>query len=485
MLWLVESPALAEQLLSALGLLLCGAGLGIGMLWLQRHAFHGPRPDADSDPSRADGNRDFLTGLPNRIALRDELQMAIAVATMRGRPFSVLMLDLDRFKPINDRHGHISGDKVLQEIAQRIAATIAPGDVCARYGGDEFVVIARQAGDDDAKLDYGARLIDALSRPVIVGGQSFQVGASIGMACYPIHGTGEDDLLRRADLALYQAKQGGRGATRMYHGAMETDLEARHAAEVEIRNAIADGQIIPHFQPIVDVATRRIRGFEALARWQHPTRGMIAPMDFIPIAESAGELGNLTMSILRQACIDARDLPADITIAVNISPQQFQDEWLSTKILKVLTETGFPPHRLEVELTENALVTDFAAAKRVIHSLQNLGIGIALDDFGTGYSSLFYLSELQFDKIKIDRSFVRSLHDRSESAKIINAIIGLGRSLGVPTMAEGVETERDAAVLGQIGCLTAQGYLYSRPVPADQMSGLLAATATEKTATAA
>jgi EAL domain-containing protein (putative c-di-GMP-specific phosphodiesterase class I) len=260
---------------------------------------------------------------------------------------------------------------------------------------------------------------------------------------------------------------------------VETNTGLRHADEHELRSAIAAGEIIPYFQPIVDVATRRIRGFEALARWHHPTRGIVAPIDFIPLAEATGELANLTMSMLRQACVVARDLPTDLTIAVNVSPQQIQDEGLSTKILKVLTETGFPPHRLEIELTENALVTDFAAAKRVIQSLKNLGIRVALDDFGTGYSSLFYLSELQFDKIKIDRSFVRTLHDRSESAKIINAIVGPGRSLGVPTMAEGVETERDAAVLGDIGCLTAQGYLYSRPVPADKIAGLLLPVAGE------
>lgn len=429
---------------------------------------------------------DFLTNLPNRLALRDQLRTAIGDAERDHRQFIVMMVDLDRFKPINDRYGHISGDHVLKIVAQRIAAFLAPGEICARYGGDEFVVISTCWGSPDVKLAQGMKLIESLNRPIVVDGQMVQVGASIGIASYPADGTSEDKLLRHADLALYRAKQSGRGLARLFSVDMDIDAGARLAAEEEIRGAIAGGQIIPYFQPIVDVASRQIRGFEALARWQHPTRGIVAPIDFIPVAEAAGELANLTMSMLRQACIATRDLPAELTLAVNISPQQIQDEWLSTKILKVLTETGFPPHRLEIELTENALVTDFTAAKRVIQSLKNLGIGVALDDFGTGYSSLYYLSELQFDKIKIDRSFVRTLHERSESAKIINAIIGLGRSLGVPTMAEGVETERDAKVLGDIGCLTAQGYLYSRPVPADQLLRLLQAPgAGLKTASAA
>ncbi len=255
---------------------------------------------------------------------------------------------------------------------------------------------------------------------------------------------------------------------------MDTDIDARAKVEEDLRQSIAKGDVVPYFQPLVDLGNGELRGFEVLSRWNHPTRGTVQPTEFIPIAESSGQIGALTMSVLRAACIGARDLPDHLSIAINVAPQQIQDEWLAPGILAILSETGFPPHRLDVELTEHALVTDLASAKRVISSLKSVGIKIALDDFGTGYSSLCYLSELPFDKIKIDRSFIKALHERPESAKVVNAIVGLGRSLGVLTIAEGVETEREAAFLREIGCPVAQGYLYSMPVPANELESLVA-----------
>jgi diguanylate cyclase (GGDEF)-like protein len=421
---------------------------------------------------------DLLTGLANRVSLREALHAAIGRANRNRGKLALLMIDLDRFKPVNDRHGHLIGDLVLKAVAHRMSRVLRRGEIRARYGGDEFIAVIEYSTDDEIPRTVARRLIEELSEPMAFEGLTVQIGASVGFAVYPSDAKAEEDLIRKADIALYRAKHEGRGSVRLYDATMITDIDARAKLEEELRAAIQNGDIVPYFQPLIGLEKRELRGFEVLSRWHHPTRGVLQPAEFIPLAESSGQIGALTMVILRAACVASRVLPEHLSIAINVAPQQIEDEWLAPGILAILNETGFPPHRLEVELTEHALVTDLASAKRVISSLKSVGIKIALDDFGTGYSSLCYLSELPFDKIKIDRSFIKTLYEREESAKVVNAIVGLGRSLGVPTIAEGVETEREAAFLREIGCPVAQGFLYSTPVPAAELLDLVAAFST-------
>jgi diguanylate cyclase (GGDEF)-like protein len=416
---------------------------------------------------------DVLTGLPNRNSLRETLQRAIQNAEQAKTKLAVLMIDLDRFKPINDRYGHLIGDLVLKEVAGRMAKVVRNGELRGRYGGDEFIALVEYATDDEIPRRVGRRLVEILSEPMTLDGLTLDIGASVGFAVYPTDATGDKELMRKADVALYNVKEGGRGDVRAYTSGMDTDIEARDANEQELRRAIRTGAITPYFQPLVDLSSGRICGFEVLSRWHHPIRGLVPPAEFIPLAEEAGLINDLTMAVLKKACLETRALPSNLSIAVNIAPRQIQDEWLVQKILTVLAKTKFPPQRLEIELTEYAHVDDIASAKKVIESLKSHGIKVALDDFGTGYSSLSYLSELPFDKIKIDRSFIRTLHDRIESAKIVGAIIGLGKSLGLPTIAEGVETERDAEALRAMGCTIAQGHLYSKPAPAADLLSIV------------
>ncbi len=408
---------------------------------------------------------DALTGIPNRRALCSGLQTALTRAECHHTYVATLMIDLDRFKPINDRHGHGIGDLVLTEVARRLNDVLRNGELRARFGGDEFVAIVEYSGGRDIVRLVSRRVIEALAEPMTFVWLRMQVGASIGIAIYPTDGTTEADLLRKADLALYRAKQQGRGTLRFYDVNMQVDSDELARLEDELRNAVSNGTIVPYFQPIVDLESGRTRGFEMLCRWPHVTRGLLQPADFIPLAETAGFIDELTIAMLRIGCAQARSLPTTIRLAINIAPQQIENDWLAHKLLAVLTETGFPPQRLEIEITEHALVSDFAAAKQVITSLRNVGIKIALDDFGTGYSSLYYLAELPFDTIKIDRSLIATLHERDESKKIVMAIVGLGKSLGASTIAEGVENERTGDFLRGIGCSAAQGYYFGKPMP--------------------
>jgi diguanylate cyclase (GGDEF)-like protein len=427
---------------------------------------------------------DVLTGLANRRALREGLCEAIRRADQDKTKLAVLMIDLDRFKPINDRHGHIIGDLVLKEVAKRLAMVVRGGELRGRHGGDEFIAVVEYSSDDEIPRRVGRRLVEALCAPMSFDGITVEIGASVGIAIYPNDAAGDEELVRKADMALYRAKGEGRCDVRFYDMTMERDMAARSEFGEELKRAIRGGGIAPYFQPLVELATGRICGFEVLSRWQHPARGLIPPGEFIHIAEEAGLINELTMGVLQKACLDARSLPPEVSIAINVAPRQIQDERLSQKILAVLTRTRFPAERLEIELTEHALVSDIASAREVIVSLKKLGIKVALDDFGTGYSSLSYLSELPFDKIKIDRSFIRTLHERAESGKIVAAIIGLGSSLGVPTIAEGVESEQDAAVLRSMGCTIAQGYFYSVPVPAAELSTVMDRFSSSETARA-
>jgi predicted signal transduction protein with EAL and GGDEF domain len=338
------------------------------------------------------------------------------------------------------------------------------GELHARYGGDEFVAVVDEGGDASTAYRVAERLIAALSEPIVVDGLTLRIGASVGIARFPADAREPDELLRRADLALYRAKHSGRARACFFDAALDNAQAEREAMEQRLRDAIARGQIVPHYQPVVDLHDRRIRSVELLSRWQDPQRGLVPPAEFIALAEGAGLIGMLTMSVLRQACADLRTMPEHWRIAINVAPDQLQDPDTVGQMLQVLRAAGADPRRFEVELTETALVRDIHGARRAIDALKREGITIALDDFGTGYSSLSTLSQLSFDKIKIDRSFIATLHERSESVKIVQSIIGLGASLGVQVVAEGVEAERDARMLAGLGCGAAQGFLFARPL---------------------
>ncbi len=411
---------------------------------------------------------DALTGLSNRRALFSELKDALTQASREHSKLAVLMIDLDRFKPINDQHGHLIGDLVLKQVASRLNEALPNASIQARYGGDEFIAVLPFSGDDKNGGDFGRQVVDALLQPMCFDGVHLQIGASVGSAIYPHDATTDAELIRKADIALRHAKVHTRGAPVAYNAALDRDTDEHALLESELRTAIADGGLVPYFQPVVNLRSGKTRAFEILCRWPHPTRGMLPPDAFIPLAESTGLIHKLTLSLLRSACLQARELPEEINLAVNIAPQQIQDASLAKKLLALLSETGFPPYRLEVELTETALVTDLPAAKHVISSLKCVGIRVALDDFGTGYSSLCYLSELPIDMIKIDRSFTRTMRERKESGKIVTAILGLGRSLSLTTVAEGVESEEDANFLKTKGCTLAQGNFFGRPMPIDE-----------------
>jgi diguanylate cyclase (GGDEF)-like protein len=464
--------------------MLSGAVLAFGLLWrvLNRHL---QQVEKAFDVKRGEVQRlalhDTLTGLANRRHLHLQLQGSVARAQRDGTRFAVLMIDLDGFKPINDRYGHQAGDAVLLTVAQRLAAQVRQGEVAARLGGDEFVVVLADdrheaAGVSEAPARVAQRLIAALSDSITLPQGPVRVSASVGVAYFPADANEADDLLRKADVALYRAKHEGRGEVRFFQQSMDDDARARDALAMDLRNAIANAQVVPYFQPLVDLHTGALSGFEVLARWQHHSQGAIAPDVFIPIAEQSGQIDALTVCVMRAALLASRGWDERLTIAINIAPQQLKSEALVDRLLAVLQDTQFPASRFEIEITENALIGDLDLARRIVLRLKSHGIRVALDDFGTGYSSLSHLSDLPFDKIKIDRSFVHSMHERRESASIVNAIIGLGRSLNLPTTAEGIESQADADMLTRLGCNVGQGYLYSKPVPAEQAERLTQGT---------
>jgi len=410
---------------------------------------------------------DSLTGIANRRALFDHLQAAVARAGRSRAQTALLMIDLDSFKPINDAHGHIVGDLVLKEVARRMNEVLRAGEFRARYGGDEFAVVIEQAQESDVRR-AAERLIAAVSEPMRFGEIEARIGASIGVALYPSAARDHDDLLRKADAALYRAKHEGRGQARVYNPTMHAEILAHDALEADLRQAVAANALKPYFQPQVDLRTGAVLGFEILARWRDDARGFVPPADFVPVAEAAGLIDEITVSLLRAACVQMRDHPGNASLTLNLAPHQVQSEWLAQKILAVLTETGFAPQRLEVDVTEAALFVDIAAAKRTLTSLKNIGVRVALDDFAIGYSSLRTLSELPLDRLKIDSSFVRTLDQRDEAARTAAAVIGLGKSLGLSVLAEGVESAAQAEILAALGCDGGQGYHFGRPAPAAQ-----------------
>jgi diguanylate cyclase (GGDEF)-like protein len=416
---------------------------------------------------------DPLTGLPNRRFFTEKLDDVLLRAISHGQQVSVLMLDLDGFKAINDTYGHVAGDRTLVEVSERMSAVLRSGTVLARVGGDEFAIVMPNIASLDDPAGLARRIVGAIGEPFMIGDTATKLGVGIGIAVAPDDGTEHDDLVRRADLALYRAKAEGRSTTRFFEAAMDAHVERRMRIERELRNALAARTIVPHYQPLVSLAENRIIGFEALARWESEELGTISPEVFIPVAEETGLIGELGDQLLRRACLDAAAWPADIKLAFNISPIQLRNDSLGLRILTILADTGFDPRRLELEITESALVDNLEMAQRVIDQLRQAGVRIALDDFGTGYATLGQLQSLHLDKIKIDRSFVDRLERNNESRVIVQAILGLASGLGLTTTAEGIESVEQLARLKANGCAEGQGYLFGKAIPADETLPLL------------
>ncbi|MGN6270551.1 MAG: putative bifunctional diguanylate cyclase/phosphodiesterase [Sphingomonas sp.] len=419
--------------------------------------------------------RDPLTGFLNRRSFPEDGAAAFSKVHKQGKALALLMLDLDHFKMVNDMHGHTIGDALLRQVAEAITDRLPQGALTARFGGDEFAcAMPFEPSYPDAVERVAEQLVSRLAQPFGVDGLHLHVSASVGIARSDFDCTGIDSLIRSADIAMYAAKKAGRNRFAWFDQSMERELKARNDLEMGLRSAIPAQQIVPYFEQQVDLTTGRLHGFEVLARWEHPTRGTISPETFIPIAEETGMIAELSLSVMRQAFAAARDWHPSLTLSINVSPWQLRDPWLAQKIIKVLTETGFPAARLEIEITESALFENLALAQSIVGSLKNQGMRLALDDFGTGYSSLAHLRALPFDRIKIDRSFVTSINDNAESAAIVNAITRLGDSLNLPITAEGIE---DAAIeerLRALGCSKGQGWLYGRPLSVGNARRLLA-----------
>ncbi|WP_198670445.1 bifunctional diguanylate cyclase/phosphodiesterase [Oceanicella sp. SM1341] len=418
---------------------------------------------------------DALTGVPNRRLYQEELEDRIALARATGRGFSVLLLDLDRFKSVNDTYGHATGDMLLQTVTDRLKGNLRAEDFLARLGGDEFAVLMTHDGTgSETVLRVAQRILASIDQPFSLGTVESRVSVSIGIAGFPGDAEDAGALMQRADLAMYQAKSAGRNTYAVFDSALDSSLRARIALEAELRLALCNGGIRPHYQPLHDLASGALTGFEALARWEHPERGLLTADTFIPVAEDAGLPPQIFPVILGHVVEDARDWPEALTIAINTSPSQLRDRAFATRVLEVLDSAGFAPGRLEIEITETALVNDLEAARDIMNTLKAAGVRVSLDDFGTGYSSLRHLRELPFDKIKIDRSFVHRLDGSEDSEKIVRSIINLTRSLGLVSVAEGIETIGEADWLRAQGCDMGQGFLFSRPMPADQAHALFA-----------
>jgi diguanylate cyclase (GGDEF)-like protein len=419
-------------------------------------------------------HHDMLTGLPNRTRLREEIGSAIAELDQNGLPFAVLVLDLDRFKEVNDTLGHAVGDSLLFAASQRIRKCARKGDIVARIGGDEFAIVLKAPNPIEESIALGQRLLDTMVPDFEIGGSRAAVGASIGIAIAPQDGHNADELLKNADLALYKAKGDGRGTFHLFEPELDRRMQARRSLEMELRTAISEGEFQLYYQPILNIELGQICGFEALIRWQHPERGMIPPLDFIPLAEETGLIVPLGEWIVRQACRDASGWPNDLKVAVNVSPLQFRSPHLAEVIIQALAGTQMAPNRLELEVTESVMLDDDEGALKTLSRLHELGIRISLDDFGTGYSSLSLLRKFPFDKIKIDRSFVVDLSAMNNGAMaLVRSVAQLGASLGMTTTAEGVETQEQAEQVRAQGCTEIQGYYVSPPRPAGEIRQLI------------
>ncbi len=437
------------------------------------------RREAEDHVARL-ASEDPLTGLPNRRVLRSAIDQLlqrrhfIEDGAWQQAEFAVLFLDLDRFKVVNDTLGHRIGDRLLQEVAKRLKTALPGAEVLARLGGDEFAVVAPSFESRAALEGLANSLVETVVEPYEIDGYQIRSSVSIGIAVGPDDGQNADDLLMAADLALYAVKAGSRGTYKFYQKWMNKELNDRRQTELDLREALERSELELHYQPIINLRRNTIAGFEALARWRHPVKGMIPPAVFIPVAEDSGLILALGEWALTEACRKAALWPDDLKIAVNLSPVQFSDSNLVEMVGRILAETGLAPHRLELEITERIFMEDNENTLSTLRRLKELGVRIAMDDFGTGYSSLSYLRSFPFDKIKVDRTFVSDLADGTEHVVIVQSVVSIARALGMMTTAEGVETSDQHEFLKALGCDEAQGYLFSRPVPIGQVPELLA-----------
>jgi diguanylate cyclase (GGDEF)-like protein/PAS domain S-box-containing protein len=415
---------------------------------------------------------DALTNLPNRTLFREELERALHMVK-RTDQLAVLCLDLDHFKKINDSLGHPVGDALLEQAAARLRTCVGPGDTVARLGGDEFAIVQFCNGCEPSAVPaLASQIVEVVAAPYEIEGHQLVIGVSIGISLAPEDGDNPDELLKNADLALYRAKADGRGTYRFFEAGMDARAQARRVLELDLRLALQRDEFEVHYQPIRDLASGEIAVCEALVRWKHPQRGLIAPNHFIPIAEETGLIIQLGDWVLRTACAVAVRW-ASACVAVNLSPVQFRNPDLVATVKSALEQSGLPAHRLELEITESVLLQNSDTTRAMLHELRGLGVKISLDDFGTGYSSLSYLRSFPFDKIKIDRSFINELATSKDSLAIVRAVTGLGKSLGIVTTAEGVETDAQLELLSREGCTQVQGYLISKPRPIAEVEGLL------------
>ena len=422
---------------------------------------------------------DDLTDLPNRALLYERMEAALAAADRNGEPAALLLVDLDRFKEVNDTLGHDTGDRLLEEVAARLQGVVRRGDTLARLGGDEFAVLLRGLPDRGMAAELAGRLQDAIARPFMLNGVAAVLDASIGIAHCPEHGTDVHTLVQRADVAMYDAKR-SRTSIETYTSERDPYSAERLQLLGELRAAIGAGELVLHYQPKVDVASQRVVGVEALVRWQHPVHGLLGPAEFVPLAERTGAIGDLTRWVLDNALAQARawrDAGQDLTMAVNLAAPNIADATLPDAVAALLERHGVPGDRLECEISEHTVMADPRRAMAILERLRGLGVKLSLDDFGTGHSSLSYLKRLPLDEVKIDRSFVMGMTDDDNDAAIVRTTIDLARNLGLDVVAEGVESETILRNLSDLSCDIAQGFYLSRPLPAAELDGWLAARA--------
>jgi diguanylate cyclase (GGDEF)-like protein len=427
--------------------------------------------DAAEQRARDLAYLDEVTGLYNRRYMRENFERHHAEAETKS---VLLVIDLDHFKKVNDLYGHEVGDELLVISAQRLRSCCPDDACCIRLGGDEFAVLLLDVSKyKPGSKALAAKLIEQLKEPVRLANTDICIGASIGISGSERDHPDLSSILRRADLAMYEAKRMGGNRCVTFDTTMEAELNRRTALEAEMREGIQQNQFVPYFQPIIDLASKEIHGFEVLARWEHPTRGLIEPPEFLEIAEASGLIGDLSLAVMRDALAIAASWPSRFRISVNVSPIQFKDPLLAQRIFKLLSVTGFPPGRLDLEVPESTLIADRAFALATIQSLKNSGIGIVVDDFGTGYAALTRLQSLPFDRLKIDRSFVDSLQEGEGAHAIVQAIATLGKGLSIPVAAEGVESEAIQAKLVELGCDDAQGWLFAKALSAEEINRTL------------
>ena len=417
-------------------------------------------------------HHDALTDLANRVLLNERLEQALGRRIHREEMVAVHHLDLDQFKAVNDTFGHPAGDKLLKIVAERLRALVGETDTIARMGGDEFVIVQAPITDPADATALAQLIIGSISEPFDLDGHQAVIGASIGITVGPNDGLRPDRLLRNADLALYRAKGDGRGTFRFFEPAMDLQMQTRRVMEQDLRRALPAGEFELYYQPVVNLASSEISGFEALIRWNHPVKGMIAPASFIPLAEEIGFIVPLGEWVIRQACVTAAEWPEHLHVAVNISAAQFRSPGLMQVIVGALAASRLSPTRLEIEITETVLLQNKETTLAALHQLRALGIRIAMDDFGTGYSSLTYLQCFPFDKIKIDRSFVKDITENTGSLNIVRAVAALAKGMGMTATAEGVETGEQLDRITSEGCTEMQGYLFSRPLPVAEIERL-------------